>query len=118
MIHIRSQVKTDKFKVINFKKNAKNSNFGILQKTLHVTHLLKLLDKMKMYDYEMEPTRTVGATQRTRDAGRMDGQIDRRTDGVKLIYPLTTSLCEEYNNNFVVRGGGLLKFNREQFCSE
>ena len=30
-----------------------------------------------MYTYEMDPTRTEGATERTRDAGR----TDRRTDG-------------------------------------
>ena len=57
-----------------------NSNFEILQETLHATHLLKLLDKM--YEYEMDPTRTVRTTERTRDAGR--------TDGVKPIYPPTT----------------------------
>ena len=37
----------------------------ILQLTLHATHLLKLLDKM--YKYEMDPTRTVSATEWTRD---------------------------------------------------
>ena len=58
-------------------------------KTLHATHLLKLLDKM--YKYEMDPTRIVGATERTPDAGRTDGRADGRTDGrtdgVKPIYP-------------------------------
>ena len=44
-----------------------------------------------MYKYEMDPTRTVGATERTPDAGRTDG----RTDGVKPIYPPI---------NFIVRG--------------
>ena len=29
-----------------------------------------------MYKYEMDPTRTVGATERTRDAGRTDGQTE------------------------------------------
>ena len=29
-----------------------------------------------MYKYEMDPTRTVGATERTRDAGGRDGQTD------------------------------------------
>ena len=37
-------------------------------------HLLKLL--YKMTKYEMDPTRTVGATDRTRDVGRMDGQME------------------------------------------
>ena len=53
----------------------------------NVAHLLKLLDKM--YKYEMDPTRTAGTTERTRDAGR----TDRQTDGEKPIYPTTTSLC-------------------------
>ena len=43
-----------------------------------MAHLLKLLDKM--YKYEMDPTRTVDATERTRDAGWMDGQTDGRAD--------------------------------------
>ena len=51
----------------------------MLQEMLHATHLLKLLDKM--YKYEMDPTRTVGATERTRDAGRTDGRTDGQTDG-------------------------------------
>ena len=53
-------------------------------------HLLKLLDKM--YRYEMDPTRTVGATEWTRNVGRRDGG----TDGVKLIYPPTNLLSEGY----------------------
>ena len=61
--HIRSQVKTRQSQSYKFKKNAKNLNFDILQETLHATHLLKLLDKM--YKYEMDPTRTVGVTERT-----------------------------------------------------
>ena len=36
----------NKVKVTNYKKIAKDWNFEILQETLHVTHLLKLLDKM------------------------------------------------------------------------
>ena len=36
-----------------------------------------------MYEYEMDPTKTVGVTERTQDAGQADGQ----TDGVKPIYP-------------------------------
>ena len=80
---------TTKSKLQNL-KNAKTSNFEILQETLHVTHLLKLLDKL--YKYEMVPTRTVGATERTQDAGWSDGRTKGRTDGVKPIYPSTTSL--------------------------
>ena len=36
-------------------KIAKNTNFEILQQTLHATHLLKLLHNM--YKYEMDLTR-------------------------------------------------------------
>ena len=54
----------------------------ILQETLHSTHLLKWLDKM--YKYEMDATRTVGATERTR---MRDGRTDGQKDGVKPIYP-------------------------------
>ena len=36
----------NKTKLQILKKIAKNSNFEILQKTLHTTHLLKLFDKM------------------------------------------------------------------------
>ena len=96
VIHIRSQVKTRQSQSYKFLKIAKNSNVEILQETIHATHLLKLLDKM--YKYEMDPTRTVGATERTWDAGRTDGRTDRRTDKVKPIYPPTTSLCRGYNN--------------------
>ena len=51
----------------------------------------------------MDPTRIVGATERTCDAGqtrdgRTDGRTDRRTDRVKPIYPPTTSLCGGYDN--------------------
>ena len=72
VIHIRSQVKTRQSQ--RFKKIAKYSNFEILQETLHATHLLKLLDKM--YKFETDPTRTVGTTERTRDAGRTDGRSE------------------------------------------
>ena len=57
--------------------------FKILHASIHATHLLKLPDKM--YKYKMDPTRTVGATERTRDAGRMDGRSETST-------PPTTSL--------------------------
>ena len=79
VIHITSRVKTRQSQSYKFKKIAKNTNFEILPKTLYATHLLKLLDKM--YKYEMDATKTVGATERTRDAGRTDGQTDGRTDG-------------------------------------
>ena len=33
-----------------------------------------------MYEYEMDPTRTVGATERTPDVGRTDGLTDGRSE--------------------------------------
>ena len=69
VIHIRSEVKRQS-QSYTFLKIAKNSKFEILQATLHVTHLLKLLDKM--YSYEIDPIRTVGTTEQTRHAGRTD----------------------------------------------
>ena len=39
---------------------------------------MQLLDKM--LKYEMVPTRTVGATEQTQDAGRMDRQTDGRSE--------------------------------------
>ena len=58
---------------------AQNLKSAILQSTLHAIHLLKLLDKM--CKYEICPTRTAGATERTRNAGRTDGRTDGRTYG-------------------------------------
>ena len=81
--------KQDKFKVTKLKKIAKLSNLEILRETLHVTHLLKFRDKM--YEYEKDPTRTVGATERTRGAGRTDGRMEWNQ------YILTTLLCGGYN---------------------
>ena len=51
---------------------------------MHETHLLKFLGKM--YEYEMNPTTTIGATERTCD-GTDAGRADQRTHGVKPIYP-------------------------------
>ena len=54
-------------------------------KNLFMRHTLwSLLDKM--CEYQMDPTRTVGATERTRDAGRTDGRSE-------TIIPPTISLC-------------------------
>ena len=99
-IHIRSRVKRRQSQSYKFQQIAKNSNFQIFHETLHATHLLKLLDKM--CKYEIDPTRTVGATERTQDAGRTDGQTDRRTDGrSETNIPPTTSLRRVYNKFFV-----------------
>ena len=52
-----------------------------------------------MYKYEMDPTKIVGATEWTQDAGRTDGRMDRRTDR-RIEWNQYTP------NNFVVGGGG------------
>ena len=93
VIHIRPQVKTTgrRSQSYKLKKIAKSSNFEILQETLNKTHFLKLLDKM--YKHKMDPTWIEGTTEQTRYAGRRDGWTNRRTDGVKPIYPQKTLLC-------------------------
>ena len=58
-------------------KIAKNSNVEILQEMSLATQLLKLLDKM--YKYEMDPSRTVGATEQMLER-QMDGRADGRTE--------------------------------------
>ena len=65
-----------------------------MQEILHTTHLLLLLDKM--CKYEMDPTRTVVATERTQDAGRTDGRTDGRPDRRREWNQYTPP------NNFVV----------------
>ena len=72
----------------------------MFQETLHATYLPKFLDKM--YKYKMDPTSTVGATEQTRDAGRMDGQTDGRSE--TNIPPQQLRCAEGTPNNFVVRG--------------
>ena len=79
------QVKTRKSQKLQIKK--KLTKIQILKKTLDATHLLKLLDKM--YKYEMDPTRTVGATEWTQDVWRTDGRTDRLSE---TNIPPTTSL--------------------------
>ena len=86
VIHIRPQVETRQSQSYKLKKIVKNSNFELLQEPIHPTHLLKLRNQMSKH--EMDPTRTVGATERTRDAGQMDG----RTEWNQYTPP-TTSLC-------------------------
>ena len=68
----------------------------ILEETLYATNLPELL--VKMYKYEMDPTKTVGARERTWYAGRTrDGRgTDGRTDGLKEWNQYTP-------NNIVVR---------------
>ena len=50
-----------------------------------------------MYEYEMDPTRTVGATEQTRDAGQTDGRTDGRKDR-------QTEWNQYTPNNFIVQG--------------
>ena len=78
-------------------KNANNSNFGILLETLHVTQLLKLFDIMHKYEMEVDPIRTVGATERTQDAERTEGETDGGTEWNQYTPP-TTSLCNKYDH--------------------
>ena len=54
-----------------------------------------------MYKYEMDPTSTVGATGRTRDAGRTDGRTDGRTKKTDI------SLYEQTHNMMQVWTGKL-----------
>ena len=65
------KLKEDKVKVTNLK----NSNFLILKRALHETHLRKLLDKM--CKYEMDLMSIIEDTEQT----RFCPQTDRRTDG-------------------------------------
>ena len=83
--------KQDKVKTTNLKKLPK---IKILPETLHATQLLKLLDKM--YKYEKDPIRTVGATEWTQEC-ETDRQTDGGMDGVKPIYPQTTLLKARTN---------------------
>ena len=84
------------------KKNCpKNSNFEMLQETLHATHLLNLLDSM--YKYEMDPTRTVDATERTQNVERTDRppQQLRCAWGI-AIYNVDGSAHNCYNSSALV----------------
>ena len=79
--------KEDKVKVTNLKNLPKFQIFWILKRTLHSTHLLKLLDNM--CKYEMDPMSIVEDTEQT----RFCPQTDRRTDGQgDTSIPLSTSL--------------------------
>ena len=82
--HIGSEVKRRQSQSYKFKNFTKISNFWILKRALHVTHLLKLLDKM--CKYEMDPMSIVEDTERT----RFCPQTDRRTRWYQYI-PLSTS---------------------------
>ena len=86
--------KQDKVKVTNLKKLPEIEILQFYNPTLHARHSLKLFNKM--FQYEMDPTRTADATEQTRDAGQMDRRPDRQTDrrSETIITP----------NNFAVQG--------------
>ena len=73
------------------------------KKTLHATHLFKLLEKM--CKYEMDPTSIVEDTEQTRFCPLTDGWTDGQTDKVKSVYPPF---------NFV-EARGIIKINSETF---
>ena len=77
--YIGSQVKRRQSQSYKLKTFAKISNFYILKRALHTTHLLKLLDKM--CKYEMDPMSIVEDTERTRFCPPTDRRTDGRTDG-------------------------------------
>ena len=77
--HIGSQIKRRQSKNYKFKEFVKITNLWILKRTLHATHLLKLLEKM--CTYEMDPTSFVEDTEQTQFCPQTDRWMDRRTDG-------------------------------------
>ena len=63
-----------------FQEFAKTSNVWILTKSLHVTHLLQLLDKM--CKCEMDPASIVEDTDRTWFCPQTDEQTDRQPENI------------------------------------
>ena len=78
-----------------FSKSRPNDleDIGQGQRSWCATHPLMVVIICALY--EKNPSITVDDTERARHAGWMDGRMDRRTNGVKPVYP---------PNNFVVRG--------------
>ena len=68
--HIGSQVKKRQSQNYKFKEFAKISDLLIWKQTLHVTHLVKLLNKM--LKYEMDRTSIVKDTEQTRFCHQTD----------------------------------------------
>ena len=68
--------------------------FWNFARNIHTTNLLKLLDKM--YKYEMDPSRTVGATKRTQDAGQTDGWTDGWRTGWNQYTPQQLPCCSKF----------------------
>ena len=77
--HTDLKSKEYKVKVTNLKNLPKLQICIILKQFLHMTHFLKLLDKM--CKYEMDPTSIVEDTERTRFCPQTHGRTDGRTDG-------------------------------------
>ena len=97
LIHVGSQIKTRQSQINKIKELVETKNFLILRnKIIHVTYLLKLLDKMGKY--EMDLARIVEDTKQTwfclQTDRRMDGQTDGGTDGqtVETSILLSTAL--------------------------
>ena len=75
LIHIRSQVKTRQSQVLNLKNLlCQKLLFFNFAKTLHATHLLKLLDKM--CKYEMDLASIFEVTEQTRTDTQTDGRCE------------------------------------------
>ena len=74
VIHIRSKVKTRQSEGYKIKEFAKISNLWIIIIVVYLTHLLKLLDKIRKY--KMDPAGIVEDTEQT----QFCLQTDRRTD--------------------------------------
>ena len=91
-------------------KEVKISNFWILKRALHVTHLPKLLDKT--CKYEMDPISIVEDTERT----RFCPQTDRRTRWYQYT-PYQLRWSGGYNNSILFQNvfypGLVLAF---QYC--
>ena len=63
-------------------KNCQKFKFYFFCKKLYMQHTFWccLVRCINMIKYQMDPTRTVGATEWTWDAGRTEGRTDSRTD--------------------------------------
>ena len=55
-----------------------------------------------MYKYEMDPVNIVEDTEQTQFRPQTDGLTDGRTDDVKPVYPLSTSLKGGYNHTVMI----------------
>ena len=95
-LHVGSQIKTRQSQSYKFKEFDKILNFWNLKNTLHATHLLKLLDKIRKYEIDLASI--VEDTERTRFCPQMDRRTDGQMDKVKPVYPPSAALSMEYKN--------------------